>query len=1132
MYTNITEKCKNVIGRSSRTFAASFVIGEKKYSDIKSLKVMVPSVANGKITIGGTVSKNVEIIVDKVDVLPGVKICVYEGVKLDTGEYEDVPMGTYKVRSAVTKAHMTTIVAEGPLSTETELGYFSELIYPVTTIQMLEEISEAIGVPIVTDNLEELYVESKPEGYTYREVIGFIAGMHGTNAVELRDGSIAFKWYEYCEDDVFTDKADAPELSNDTFVIEKFECETGNATITRGAGKIGIVISNPLMTEAAAGALWEKIAGFSYKPATFNIKSGTPLVDEWNYFSYEGESVIATELQFIHDGGLQNTFKSVGESEKASASGYKGPIVKALKRFQAELVLVNEALVNKLSAEEADVRYLQADKLEVITAEVESAVIKNLEGDFATFEALNATNARIEQLDVLKLNASDLSAEVAKFGYATVEQLYATDAKITVLEANQLTVSSLKSDFADIALSNVAVENVGKLFADVGLITSATIKDGHVTGYLDSVEVNANSVTAGILSVDRLIFRGAENSIVYELNNITGALQAVQSDTLNGEILTDRSITVDKIVAKSITANEIAASTITTNELNVSNIFSNSAVISTITAQSAFINAISTNSVVVGASNNASSALSTANSAKTTATTANANANTALSTANSIAANVYVPGTTTINGGNIATGTITADKINVTDLSALNATIGGWFVNDSSLYSDTITLNPSIITVRGEYGHTRIVSGYIRIDNTNDERSIEIQSGLTVLHGYANEIRFTDDNDVIRLSAFYDRISYKDKTSINFSDYSIIMNGGTQGVKINSPLSVTGVTTLSSTLTVSGDINASSRIVASGSIYTSGEFASYNPNAFRSMYGDYGTFWRNDGQTLYLMFTASGDPYGLWNDLRPLYFNLASGTAYFGHSVNVSGDTVFNATVYHNWHMVLNNYKVLYGQKSDGSLIDMLSVNTDNSCCVCWGPTPLLHIGHPSQVSRVQMFSSTRIDFLAGGATSTGQNAVTIEMSSGGQCILRPTNNAGTDAGTASYRLGDVYVYHSPNVYSDRRNKNDIQDLDERYFAIAKILVAKSYLLNGDKTGRRHSGYIAQDVEAAMKTVGLTYEECSFFNRNWVEREDYIGYELSLTYEELHTVQIASLQQQVNDLQNKITQLQSLQLGA
>lgn len=43
------------------------------------------------------------------------------------------------------------------------------------------------------------------------------------------------------------------------------------------------------------------------------------------------------------------------------------------------------------------------------------------------------------------------------------------------------------------------------------------------------------------------------------------------------------------------------------------------------------------------------------------------------------------PGVTTISGGLIETGAVTADKISVTDLYALNATIGGWAITSTSL---------------------------------------------------------------------------------------------------------------------------------------------------------------------------------------------------------------------------------------------------------------------------------------------------------------------------------------------------------------------------------------------------------------------------------------------------------------
>ena len=57
-------------------------------------------------------------------------------------------------------------------------------------------------------------------------------------------------------------------------------------------------------------------------------------------------------------------------------------------------------------------------------------------------------------------------------------------------------------------------------------------------------------------------------------------------------------------------------------------------------------------------------------------------------TADDIASNIYISNSTTINGGKIATNSITANAINIDDLNAFKATIGGWNINDEAIYHD------------------------------------------------------------------------------------------------------------------------------------------------------------------------------------------------------------------------------------------------------------------------------------------------------------------------------------------------------------------------------------------------------------------------------------------------------------
>lgn len=73
-----------------------------------------------------------------------------------------------------------------------------------------------------------------------------------------------------------------------------------------------------------------------------------------------------------------------------------------------------------------------------------------------------------------------------------------------------------------------------------------------------------------------------------------------------------------------------------------------------------------------------------------------------------------------------------------------------------------------------------------------------------------------------------------------------------------------------------------------------GEIYGTSANNFRIAYGNYGAFWRNDGSTLYLMLTNSGDPLGNFNSLRPFSVNLATGYPTMGR-LSLTDWTYFDA---------------------------------------------------------------------------------------------------------------------------------------------------------------------------------------------------------------------------------------------
>ena len=88
-------------------------------------------------------------------------------------------------------------------------------------------------------------------------------------------------------------------------------------------------------------------------------------------------------------------------------------------------------------------------------------------------------------------------------------------------------------------------------------------------------------------------------------------------------------------------------------------------------------------------------------------------------------------------------------------------------------------------------------------------------------------------------------------------------------------------------------INASPAYTLSvgGTIHATGEIQSTSANNFRMVQGNYGTFWRNDGATTYLLSTNSGDQYGSWNGYRPFYYNNSSGQVTLANGAVVANDS-------------------------------------------------------------------------------------------------------------------------------------------------------------------------------------------------------------------------------------------------
>ena len=187
-------------------------------------------------------------------------------------------------------------------------------------------------------------------------------------------------------------------------------------------------------------------------------------------------------------------------------------------------------ITDKIVAAEAEIKTLKADKLSANEAKIIYATITNL----------NATNVEINNLE----------ATHGAFETATAKNFEAVNAKIDNLDVGDLSATYAKIDFANIG--KAAMEY---LYSKSGLIENVIVSDGTITGNLVGVTIKGDLIEGNTVVADKLVIKG-QNGLYYKLNTdgMTVEAQQTEYNSLNGSIITAKSITATKISVDDLVA--------------------------------------------------------------------------------------------------------------------------------------------------------------------------------------------------------------------------------------------------------------------------------------------------------------------------------------------------------------------------------------------------------------------------------------------------------------------------------------------------------------------------------------------------------------------------------------------------
>ena len=488
------------IHEDGRTFRAKITIGTEEITDgFRSIKQSARSCGSDYITIGGAVSSCVEVEMWAPSVqLKNQEFDLSIGLVVD-GATEWVPMGKFTTTDPKDNDGILTFTAYDRIWSRMSGAYFSELTYPADGKAVLAEMAAKTGVPIKTDNLPDGVMIPK------REVVSEATVDEEGNETTNITYTTPFDGYTYREALGY---------------IAQFY---GKIATANRSGEVELRWYTETDCELRANQYYDDLIK---SEQIFSVNSIVCQVGNSTLKVGTGVESIGIENPVMTQERLQAVYDQVKDLQylPASLSFFGDP-----RLDLCDIVKVYDKAGNLI-------------RLPVMR------LAQDFDGGLITqLQSFGGTEQESAQQKGPTAQALDRTYSELFL----VKELIGNKASFEYIQANCADI-----DFANIDTANINKAKVRDLFTEVGLIKWAVITEGHITGFLDAVQVNAASITAGTLIADRILLRGSNKSLVYALNNF-GELTSTQVNTIDGYVLTDRTVNADKIIAHSITANEI-----------------------------------------------------------------------------------------------------------------------------------------------------------------------------------------------------------------------------------------------------------------------------------------------------------------------------------------------------------------------------------------------------------------------------------------------------------------------------------------------------------------------------------------------------------------------------------------------
>ncbi len=380
----VSDEFKSAIQSTSRLMSCKAYLNGAELTVDTILKMDIEdNINNGDyFTIGEVPSRSLTIeMIGVQGLVEGDEIKPYYGVEVSPGKFEYVPCGVFYVDSlTINKDKISATCYDKMLKLDDE--YIPNITIPVTLSEIMDDICRQKEVEF-EGQLPNITVNKSIKGYSYREMVGFIASFCGGNAKFNRLGKLVIQRYAQ------TGKVVNPNVCasfehKDVYAVSAIACKFGDVANTRGDSSANCVnFTNPYVDDSNIDSIFNLLNGLTFTAATLKYK-GDPSVDSGDLITVHdikgtARTVLISTQSFTFSGGLSSEVTSIGEGKGANAyKQYKFKNKKTITELNVELGLI-QGIISEVQEKQEDT-YTKTETETLIEAkagEISLSVAKN-----------------------------------------------------------------------------------------------------------------------------------------------------------------------------------------------------------------------------------------------------------------------------------------------------------------------------------------------------------------------------------------------------------------------------------------------------------------------------------------------------------------------------------------------------------------------------------------------------------------------------------------------------------------------------------------------------------------------------------------------------------------------------------